>query len=56
MGTYRVIQYTNTKRKCWEAIMKSIWMAAVAMSGLLAPGPASAQGAKIGILNDQSAV
>ncbi|HTC99789.1 MAG TPA: ABC transporter substrate-binding protein [Bradyrhizobium sp.] len=36
--------------------MKSIWMAAVAMSGLLAAVPASAQGVKIGILNDQSGV
>jgi len=36
--------------------MKSIWMAAVAMSGLLAAVPASAQGVKIGVLNDQSGV
>jgi len=36
--------------------MKSIWMAVVAMSGLLAAAPASAQGVKIGILNDQSGV
>ena len=36
--------------------MKSIWMAAVAVSGLLAVAPASAQGVKIGILNDQSGV
>jgi branched-chain amino acid transport system substrate-binding protein len=37
-------------------MMKSIWMAAVAMSGLLAAVPASAQGVKIGVLNDQSGV
>jgi branched-chain amino acid transport system substrate-binding protein len=36
--------------------MKSIWMAAVAMSGVLAAAPASAQGVKIGVLNDQSGV
>src|SRR5246127_4484720 len=36
--------------------MKSVWMAAVAMGGLLAAAPASAQGVKIGILNDQSGV
>jgi branched-chain amino acid transport system substrate-binding protein len=36
--------------------MKSIWMAAVAMGGLLLAAPASAQGVKIGILNDQSGV
>src|ERR1700756_2442167 len=34
--------------------MKSVWMAAVAMGGLLAAAPASAQGVKIGVLNDQS--
>src|ERR1700753_2732223 len=36
--------------------MKSIWMAAAAISGLLAAAPASAQGVKIGVLNDQSGV
>ena len=36
--------------------MKSLWMAAVAMSGLLAAAPASAQSVKIGVLNDQSGV
>jgi branched-chain amino acid transport system substrate-binding protein len=36
--------------------MKSIWMAAVAISGVLAAAPVSAQGVKIGILNDQSGV
>ena len=36
--------------------MKLLWMAAVAMSGLLAAAPASAQSVKIGVLNDQSGV
>jgi branched-chain amino acid transport system substrate-binding protein len=36
--------------------MKSVWMAAVAIGGLALAGPASAQGVKIGILNDQSGV
>jgi branched-chain amino acid transport system substrate-binding protein len=36
--------------------MKSGLLAAVAMSGLLLAGPVSAQGVKIGILNDQSGV
>ena len=36
--------------------MKSLWVAAVAMSGLLAAAPASAQSVKIGVLNDQSSV
>ena len=36
--------------------MKSRWVAAVAMSGLLAAAPASAQSVKIGVLNDQSGV
>jgi branched-chain amino acid transport system substrate-binding protein len=36
--------------------MRSVWMAAVAVGGLLLAAPASAQGVKIGILNDQSGV
>src|SRR5689334_23863076 len=36
--------------------MKSSLLAAVAMSALLLAAPASAQGVKIGILNDQSGV
>src|ERR1700761_5040333 len=36
--------------------MKSVWMAAVAAGSLLMAAPASAQGVKIGILNDQSGV
>ena len=36
--------------------MKSVWMAAVAVASLLVAASASAQGVKIGILNDQSGV
>src|SRR5690242_8699859 len=36
--------------------MKSGLLAAVAVGGILLAGPASAQGVKIGILNDQSGV
>jgi branched-chain amino acid transport system substrate-binding protein len=36
--------------------MKLMWVAAAAIGGLLIAGPASAQGVKIGILNDQSGV
>src|SRR6202034_1900188 len=36
--------------------MKSVWLAAGAIGGLLIAGPALAQGVKIGILNDQSGV
>src|SRR5215831_8473470 len=36
--------------------MKSLWVAAVVISGLLAAAPASAQSVKIGVLNDQSGV
>jgi len=36
--------------------MKTVWMAAVAIGSLLVAAPASAQGVKIGILNDQSGV
>src|SRR5215470_11426060 len=54
----RVIQYIipfNDMR--WEAIsMKSSLLAAVAFGALLLAAPASAQGVKIGILNDQSGV
>src|SRR5499427_8688427 len=54
----RVIQYIipfNDMR--WEAIsMKSALLAAVATSALLLAAPASAQGVKIGVLNDQSGV
>src|SRR6185437_6424431 len=37
-------------------MMRSIWMTALAVGGLLFAAPASAQGVKIGILNDQSGV
>jgi branched-chain amino acid transport system substrate-binding protein len=36
--------------------MKSLWLAAVAAGSLVLAAPASAQGVKIGILNDQSGV
>ena len=36
--------------------MKSMWLAAGVMGGLLIAGPVSAQGVKIGVLNDQSGV
>src|SRR5689334_14424963 len=36
--------------------MRSIWMTALAVGSLLFAAPASAQGVKIGILNDQSGV
>jgi len=36
--------------------MKSVWLAAAAIGGVLIAGPVSAQGVKIGILNDQSGV
>ena len=36
--------------------MKSALLAAVVVGGLLVAAPASAQGVKIGILNDQSGV
>src|SRR5277367_3333042 len=36
--------------------MKSFWLAAAAIGGLLIAGPVAAQGVKIGVLNDQSGV
>jgi branched-chain amino acid transport system substrate-binding protein len=36
--------------------MKSTWLVAAALGGLLIAGPVSAQGVKIGVLNDQSGV
>src|ERR1700743_3553666 len=36
--------------------MKSVWLGAAAIGSLLIVGSASAQGVKIGILNDQSGV
>src|SRR5580693_9979101 len=60
MGTRRVIKYVHNKklgRKFGESFMKSGFLSAAAvMGGLLLAGSASAQGVKIGILNDQSGV
>src|ERR1700737_1491468 len=57
MGRNRVIKYHAQKRIFGEANMKSGSLAtAVAACGLLLAGPVSAQGVKIGILNDQSGV
>src|ERR1700730_17994382 len=59
MGSRRVMKYCCAKfpnGNCGEASMKSGLLAAVAVCGLFFPGPASAQGVKIGILNDQSGV
>src|SRR6266481_958164 len=52
MGRCRVIKYHAHDQLCWEAKnMKSGWLGAVLLAA-----PASAQGVKIGILNDQSGV
>src|SRR6266446_1825409 len=59
MGSRRVMKYCCAKfpnRSYWEIQMKSGLLAAVAVCGLFLAGPASAQGVKIGILNDQSGV
>src|SRR5260370_37183507 len=59
MGSRRVMKYCCAKfphGNCWEAHMKSGLLAAVAVCGLFLAGPTSAQGVKIGILNDQSGV
>src|ERR1700757_3754597 len=48
--------YPTRSENAGRRKMKSIRMAAVAMSGVLAVASASAQGVKIGILNDQSGV
>src|SRR6266481_8838120 len=59
MGSHRVMKYCCAKfpnGNCWEAHMKSGLLAAVAVCGLFLAGPTSAQGVKIGILNDQSGV
>src|SRR5207237_488051 len=57
MGSGRVIKYSfahHEKRP--EAIMKSGLLALISVGGLFLAAPASAQGVKIGILNDQSGV
>jgi branched-chain amino acid transport system substrate-binding protein len=46
----------SSDKKFREKKMKSGLLAAVAVGGILLAGPASAQGVKIGILNDQSGV
>src|SRR5580698_6614606 len=56
MGRRRVIKYHARTENGGEADMKSGLLAAVAVGGLLLAAPASAQGVKIGILNDQSGV
>src|SRR5258708_34985664 len=59
MGSRRVMKYCCAKfscGNCGDAHMKSGLLAAVAVCGLFLAGPASAQGVKIGILNDQSGV
>src|SRR3979411_461444 len=57
MGSRRVIKYHAQNQGFREANMKSgLLSTAVAACGLLLAVPASAQGVKIGILNDQSGV
>src|SRR5580692_1515296 len=57
MGSRRVIKYHARNEKFGEVNMKMrLLPAAVAACGLLFAVPASAQGVKIGILNDQSGV
>src|SRR6201985_3358922 len=57
MGSRRVIKYHARNKKFGEANMKSVMLSpAVTACGLLLAQPASAQGVKIGILNDQSGV
>src|SRR5215475_5558707 len=62
MGLARVIKYTKRliergfRKNTGRRHMKSVWMAAAAVGSLLLAAPASAQGVKIGILNDQSGV
>ena len=57
MGSHGAIKYHRWNRNVREALMKSgLLSAAVAACGLLLAGPVSAQGVKIGILNDQSGV
>src|SRR6202162_1485282 len=58
MGSRRVIKYhAGNSRNQGEKNMKQVWLTgAVAACGMLLVAPASAQGVKIGILNDQSGV
>src|SRR6201996_3416302 len=56
MGGRRLIQYCPAVGNTGKCSMKSVWLAAAAIGGLLIAGPVAAQGVKIGILNDQSGV
>src|SRR3981081_4044837 len=58
MGRRRGINYrVRNRTKTWETSMRvGLWSTAVAACSLLLAVPASAQGVKIGILNDQSGV
>jgi branched-chain amino acid transport system substrate-binding protein len=57
MGSRKVIKYYGRNKNAGEANMKAgMLSAAVTACGLLLAVPASAQGVKIGILNDQSGV
>src|SRR5476649_1804872 len=57
MGSRRVIKYHARNRNFGETTMKlGLWATAVAACSLYLAVPASAQGVKIGILNDQSGV
>jgi len=57
MGSRRVIKYmVAIVDFLGEKSMKSGLLIAIAVGGLLFAGPASAQGVKIGVLNDQSGV
>src|SRR3984885_3505396 len=57
MGSRRVIKYHAWNKNFGEANMKSgMLSSAVAVCSLFLAAPATAQGVKIGILNDQSGV
>jgi branched-chain amino acid transport system substrate-binding protein len=57
MGSHWVIKYHGpSEQNGWEALMKSGLLTLVAVGGVLLAAPVSAQGVKIGILNDQSGV
>src|SRR4051812_11771117 len=55
-GRPRGSKIASTKQKSWEALMKFGLFSATVAAGLALVAPASAQGVKIGILNDQSGV
>jgi branched-chain amino acid transport system substrate-binding protein len=60
IGIRRAMQYTGRRHGVDKMTggegMKSVWIMVVAAGSLLLAGAASAQGVKIGILNDQSGV